>query len=67
MPVPQGALTQDAVAKLVGLVPSDSIGFYGITPVTQQTIAAAGTNTATVQTLANDIRTKLIALGLVAA
>ena len=46
---------------------SDKISFYGITPVAQATIAAAGTDAATTQALANDLRTKLIALGLVKA
>ena len=64
---PEGALTKDAIAGLVGLKASDPIAFYGITPVVQATIAAAGTDAATTQTLANDLRTKLIALGLVAA
>lgn len=42
------------------------IGFHGTAPVAQQTLAAASTDLATVITLANDIRTKLIALGLMA-
>ena len=64
---PEGSLTNNAIAGLIGLKPSDPIGFYGITPVTQPTIAAAGTDAATTQTLANDLRTKFIANGLVAA
>jgi hypothetical protein len=41
------------------------ISFYpGITPVTRQAVAAAATDAATTQTLVNDLRTKLIALGL---
>ncbi len=51
----------------LGQSATDKISFYGITPVVQATIAAAGTDAATTQTLANDLRTKLIALGLVAA
>jgi hypothetical protein len=62
-----GALTDDAVSKLIGLKATDTIGFYGITPVVQASIAAAGTDAATTQALANDLRTKLIALGLVSA
>ncbi|KKL60503.1 hypothetical protein LCGC14_2204660 [marine sediment metagenome] len=62
---PEGALTKDAIAGLVGLKAADPIGFYGVTPVVQASIAAAGTDAATTQTLANDLRTKLIALGLV--
>jgi hypothetical protein len=46
---------------------TEKISFYGITPVVQAQIAAAGTDAATTQTLANDLRTKLIALGLVKA
>ncbi len=44
---------------------TEKIGHYGVTPVVQASIAAAGTDAATTQTLANDLRTKLIALGLV--
>lgn len=44
------------------------ISFHQKTPtVTQQTIADAGTDAATTQALANDLRLKLIALGLVVA
>lgn len=42
------------------------ISFYpGITPVARQAAAAAATDAATTQALANDLRTKLIALGLI--
>ena len=51
----------------LGQSPTDLISFYGITPVVQATIAAAGSDAGTTQTLANDLRTKLIALGLVKA
>ena len=44
----------------------DKISFYGVTPVVQATLAAAGTDAATTQTLANDLRTKLAAVGLFA-
>lgn len=50
-----------------GLSATEKISFYGITPVVQASIAAAGTDTTTTQALANDLRTKLIALGLVKA
>lgn len=43
------------------------VGFYGVSPTTRQTIAASATDAATTQTLANDIRSKLITLGLVQA
>jgi hypothetical protein len=52
---------------MLGQSASDKLGHYGVTAVVQATIAAAGTDAATTQTLANDLRTKLIALGLVAA
>jgi hypothetical protein len=67
MPLREGCLDRDAVAGLIGLKAADPIGFYGVTPVTQAAIAAAGTNATTTQALANDLRTKLIALGLVSA
>lgn len=44
-----------------------NVGFYDTTPVAQHTVAAAGTDAASTQTLANDLRDALIALGLVAA
>ena len=65
MAPPQGALSNDAIAKLIGLKSTDTISFYGVTAVAQASIAAAGTDAGTTQTLANDLRTKLIALGLV--
>lgn len=51
----------------LGQSATDPISFYGVTPIVQATIAAAGTDAATTQTLANDLRTKLINLGLVKA
>lgn len=39
-------------------------GFFNATPVVQQTLAAAATDAATTQTLANSLRTALINLGL---
>jgi hypothetical protein len=50
----------------LGQSATDLISFYGVTPIVQATIAAAGTDAATTQTLANDLRTKLAALGLIA-
>lgn len=50
----------------LGQSATDKISFYGVTAVVQATIAAAGTDAATTQTLANDLRTKLSALGLIA-
>ena len=49
----------------LGQSATDKISFYGVTPVVQATLAAAGTDAATTQALANDLRTKLVALGLV--
>jgi hypothetical protein len=43
-----------------------TLGFYGTAPILKQTLAAAATDAATTQTLANSIRTALIALGLTA-
>ena len=42
------------------------IGVFGATPVIRQTVSAAATDAATTQTLVNDLRTALIALGWVA-
>lgn len=44
-----------------------NVGFYNTAPVAQHTVAAAGSDAASTQTLANDLRDALIALGLVAA
>lgn len=44
---------------------TDKISFYGATPVVKAAAAANGTDAATTQALANDIKAKLIALGLV--
>jgi hypothetical protein len=41
-----------------------SLGFLGTTPITKQTLAVAATDAASTQTLANDIRNKLIAYGM---
>lgn len=65
MPVQEGALDRTAWQKLVGLSATDTIGFYGATPVAQQTIAANGTDAATTQALANDLKAKLKTLGLI--
>ncbi len=50
---------------VLGLSATEKIGFYGKTPIVQASIAAAGTDATTTQALANDLRTKLINLGLV--
>jgi parallel beta-helix repeat protein len=46
---------------------SNKLGFYAAPPVAQQVVAANGTDLATVITLANDLRNRLVALGLVKA
>jgi hypothetical protein len=40
------------------------LGFFAVTPVARQTVGAAATDAATTQTLANNLRTALINLGL---
>jgi hypothetical protein len=50
------------VAKAAG-----KLGFHEKAPVAQQTVAAAGSDAATTQALANSLRTALINLGLVKA
>ena len=45
---------------------SDKISFHGATPVIQQATAAAGTDAATTQTLANALRTAMLNYGLIA-
>jgi ApbE superfamily uncharacterized protein (UPF0280 family) len=44
----------------------EKISFYGATPVAVQASAAAGTDAATTQTLANALRTALLNYGLIA-
>jgi hypothetical protein len=36
MPINEGALDRSAWQKLVGLAPTDTIGFYGATPIAQR-------------------------------
>lgn len=43
------------------------VGFFGTAPISEQVIAAAGSDAATTQALANSIRTILLAYGLVSA
>jgi hypothetical protein len=45
---------------------TDKISFYGAAPVAQATLAANGTDAATTQALANDLKAKLQSLGLCA-
>lgn len=48
----------------LGQSTSDKISFFGVTAVVQQTGAAAGTDAATTQALANALRTACNNLGL---
>ena len=41
------------------------LGFYGVAPVARQSVAAAAVDAATTQALVNDLRAKLITLGIV--
>ena len=50
----------------LGQSASEKISFYGATPVARQASAAAGTDAATTQALANALRTALLNLGLIA-
>jgi hypothetical protein len=40
MPVREGALDRSAIQSLVGLAATDTISFYGATPVAQRALAA---------------------------
>ena len=50
----------------MGQSATDTIAFYGATPLAQQTLTANGTDAATTQALANDLKAKLKLLGLCA-
>ena len=50
----------------LGQSATDLISFYGATPIVQASLAANGTDAATTQALANDLKAKLKALGLCA-
>lgn len=51
---------------VLGQSASDKIAFLGAATVVQQASASAGTDAATVQTLANALRLALLNLGLIA-
>jgi hypothetical protein len=56
-----------ATGTKIGTATTQKMGFYNATPVAQQgSTPAAATDLATALTLVNDLRTKLIALGLIA-
>lgn len=63
--VSAAAIEQAFPTTLPSLKIDGSVGFYGTTPIAKQTLAAEATDAATTQALVNDIRAKLIALGLV--
>ncbi len=50
---------------VLGQGTADKISFHGYTTVVQQTGAAAGTDAATTQTLANALRTAFVNYGLI--
>jgi hypothetical protein len=52
--------------QVFGQSATDKIAFYGGTPAAQATLAANGTDAATTQALANDIKAKLKAWNLFA-
>ena len=56
--------TNDENGTSLGQSASELISFYGSAGVAQQTLAANGTDAATTQALANDLKAKLKALGL---
>lgn len=56
--------TNSADGIVVGVNDDVPIGFFGATPVAPQVLGAAATDAATALTLANNLRTALINLGL---
>ena len=48
MPNHEGALTRDAWARLVGLSATDTISFYGATPVAQRAASIQGASVVSV-------------------
>lgn len=66
MPRHEGVLDRTAWERIVGLSATDTIGFYGVTPVVQAATQAAGTDAATTQALANALRVMARNLGFMA-
>lgn len=60
-------VTGGEMGAVVGYATDTTVGFYGTTGAVQQTVAAAASDAATTQALANSLRTILIDLGLVKA
>lgn len=56
--------TNDPDGSSFGQSDTEKISFYGVTPVVRATLAANGTDAATTQALANDLKAKLVSLGL---
>jgi hypothetical protein len=50
---------------ILGQAATSKVGFYAATPVVRQATAAAGTDAATTQALANALRTALLNYGLI--
>jgi len=48
MPVHEGSLDRTAIQSLVGLAASDTIGFYGATPVAQRAASIQGASVVSV-------------------
>lgn len=61
------SVTGGEMGAVVGYSASTTVGFYGATGNVQQTVAAAASDPASTQDLANSLRTILIDLGLVKA
>jgi hypothetical protein len=57
-------ITDTTTGLTIGTGATQKLGFYGATPVVRRTLAAAATDAATTQSLANSLRTALIDLGL---
>jgi hypothetical protein len=63
----QNISTDTTTGMKVATNSTQKLGFFGATPVVRPTVGAAATDAATTQTLANNMRTALINLGLVSA
>lgn len=63
----QNQFVGDAVIVGGAVATGGEVGFFGTEPVTQAVVAAAASDAATTQALANSLRTILIAYGLVRA
>lgn len=74
MPVREGSLDRSAIASLVGLAATDTIGFYGATPVAQRATAVQAASvvsatsyisvTSNIAAFAAEVAATLTALGL---